>query len=135
MNNTSPFFVYVRKLILFTVIVTIVLYAVRFFLSPHWRTPALPYLIPLFLSVNIVIHYILLKTTAKKFSSFVSYYMAGTMGKLLLYIIILLVYIYLHRADALPFTLTFLLLYILYTTFEVISLLANNTQPPGNQTE
>lgn len=131
-KQTSPFFIFVRKLILFTVVLTIIVYAIRYFLPLPWRTPALPYLIPFFFAANVVVHYILLKASEKKFSRFVNYYLAGTFSKLMLYIIVLLIYVYFHRADALAFTVTFFLLYLFYTVFEVISLLSNKVQPPEN---
>ena len=124
----SPFIVYVRKLILFTLVLTIIFYAARFFLPLKYRTPALPYLLPFFFATNVVVHYLLLKATARKFSSFVNYYLAGTMSKLFLYIIVLLIYIYMHRSDALAFTITFFVLYIGYSVFEVISLLSKKAQ-------
>jgi hypothetical protein len=132
-SQVSPFFLFAKRLLLYTVILVIVCYAIRYFLPAGWRTPALPYLFPFFFSVNIVVHYVLLKATEKRFSKFVNYYLAGTFSKLILYVAVLLLYILLHRPDALPFTVTFFFLYILYTSFEVIALLSNKVQPPAKE--
>lgn len=129
MASSPSLAAYTGKLIIFTAVLFIISFSIRYFLPDPWRTPALPFLFPFFFSVNIVVHYIILKGTEKKFNSFVNYYLAGTFCKLLLYILVLVVYVFLHRSDALTFTVTFFLLYLFFTGFEVISLLSN----PGKQ--
>jgi len=49
-------------------------------------------------------------------------YLLITTLKLLLFIAILVIYILLNRKDAVPFGLSFFILYLVYTVFEVISL-------------
>ena len=46
--------------------------------------------------------------------------MASTVIKLLLYIGIIASYIFTHKEDAISFVIVFLILYIIYTGFEVI---------------
>jgi len=50
-------------------------------------------------------------------------FMIMTFAKLFLYIIGIVVYILLNKADAFPFVITFFILYLIYTIFEIISFL------------
>ncbi len=121
-RSSQLFFSFTRNLILYTGIIAVLAIIINHYLPFRWRTPALPYLILLFFSINIVIHYVLLKASEKKISGFVNYYLVTTLVKLSLYILVLVVYIYWHRSDALAFGVTFFILYLLYTLFEVYSL-------------
>lgn len=121
MNTT--YFQFLKNLIILTAVVFLVFYAAAYFLPVELVSPAMPYLIILSASVTLLFHYIILKASEKKFSRFISYFMLATVVKLLLYIIIIFLYVYLNRSDALPFVITFLLLYIIYSVFEIINLL------------
>ena len=117
------YFQFLKKLIILTVAVFLVFYAVAYFLPVELVTPAMPYLILLSASVTLLFHYVIIKASEKKFSRFISYFMIATALKLLLYIIIIFLYVYLNRSDTLPFVITFLLLYIIFSVFEIINLL------------
>ena len=130
---SSIFLAFIKKLLIFTVILSLVLYTGRYFLPIKWNTPALPYLLPFFFIVNAMVHYVLLKASLKKFSRFVNYYLAGSFLKLMLYIIVLLLYVFNNKADALPFTILFFILYLSFTAFEIMSLLRNNNSSPGKE--
>ena len=54
------------------------------------------------------------------------------MIKLFLYLIIMVTYALLNRKDAVPFLISFFILYLLYTVFETIFIVAGNT--PGKAT-
>ena len=117
------YFQFLKKLIILTLAVFLVFYATAYFLPLELVTPAMPYLILLSASVTLIFHYVILKASEKKFSRFISYFMIATVLKLLLYIIIIFLYVYLNRSDTLPFVVTFLLLYIIFSVFEIINLL------------
>lgn len=117
------YFQFLKKLIILTLAVFLIFYAIAYFLPLELVTPAMPYLILLSASVTLIFHYIILKASEKKFSRFISYFMIATVLKLLLYIIIIFLYVYLNRSDTLPFVVTFLLLYIIFSVFEIINLL------------
>lgn len=117
------YFQFLKKLIILTLAVFLVFYAIAYFLPLELVTPAMPYLILLSASVTLIFHYVILKASEKKFSRFISYFMIATVLKLLLYILIIFLYVYLNRSDTLPFVVTFLLLYIIFSVFEIINLL------------
>lgn len=119
------------RYIVFTIIIAVAAFGISVFLPQSMRTPALPFLIPFFLVLGFGVHAILLKMSGNKFSRFVNAYLVASFLKLFLYLIVMVIYIYLNRHDALPFAITFLLLYILYSIFEVISFLSAKSENQG----
>jgi hypothetical protein len=86
-------------------------------------TPALPYLFLLFYLTGALVHYILLRITSLNPRKFVSYFMLATFFKLMNYLIVILVYILYVKEGILPFILSFFILYIIFTVFEVATIL------------
>ncbi|MCX6271224.1 MAG: hypothetical protein NTU44_08415 [Bacteroidetes bacterium] len=130
--SSSDFPVFVKKLVYFTLILGIIAFLIKLFLPLPYRTPALPFLLLFFFAVTLIVHYILIRSVDKKLSRFVSLYLGSTFLKLMLYLIVFILYVFTHRADAIGFSLTFLVFYLAYTVFEVISLLGKTNQPPQN---
>ncbi len=120
----SVYLNFLKRIIIFSVAFALICFIVGYFLPYESITPALPYLFLFFLSVTLVVHYVLLKASEKRFSKFTTYFMLATFLKLMLYIAVLLIYVLLNRSDAIPFIITFFILYIFYTVFEVISILS-----------
>ena len=96
------------------------------FVFPGLTTPALPWLILLFILTTFTLYYILLKASDKKFSQFTNYFMAASVFKLLMLLVIITVYVYFFRNDAIRFVATILVLYMVYTVLEVYWLLKIN---------
>ncbi len=120
----SVYLNFLKKIIIFSVAFALICYAVGYFLPAGYVTPVLPYLFVFFFSVTLAVHYVLLKASEKRFSKFTTYFMLATFLKLMLYIAVLLIYVLLNRLDAIPFIITFFILYVFYTVFEVISILS-----------
>lgn len=121
MNTT--YFQFLKNLLILTVAIFLIFYAAAYFLPVELVSPAMPYLILLSASVTLIFHYVILKASEKKFSKFISYFMIATVLKILLYTIVIFLYVYLNRSDTIPFVVTFLLLYVIYSVFEIINLL------------
>jgi len=120
---------FLKNLLILTSIVS-ALAASIYILLPQFVTPALPWLI-LFLAVTTYVLYkILLKASKEKFNRFTNYFMAATMSKLLLLLAVIAAYLYFFRDDAIRFTITLFILYLVYTVFEVIWLLRINKPIP-----
>lgn len=124
------FKIYVRNSIIFTVIVALLIYALTFVLPEKYISPALFYLILFFFSVNLVVHYLLQKAEERKFRRFVSNYMLATFIRFFLYLIVILAYVFINRGDAVPFVISFFILYLIYAVHEVITILPKS----GNKT-
>jgi len=73
-----------------------------------------------FLITTLVFHYGLLSASSGKPQKFVRYYMGATTLKLFLHVAVLLLYCLFNRNEAVHFIVTFLVIYLFYTVFEVV---------------
>jgi hypothetical protein len=73
----------------------------------------------LFFVVTFLFHRGLINSLKKDSKAFVRYYMGGSGAKLGLFLIVILIYAFINKANAMKFALTFFLFYIFYTVFEV----------------
>lgn len=86
-------------------------------------TPNFLYIIIFIYAITLLIFKLLLKGQQERMSHFVNVYLLVNFGKLVFYIIIIFVYAFLNRPDAVPFILTFFVYYFAFTAFEIVSLL------------
>ena len=85
--------------------------------------PVYPYLLVVFYVVTSAVHLVLLRITLLTPRKFVSYFMLATLVKLILYLTAVLAYVFTYREHVLSFVMTFFILYILFSVFEVVLLL------------
>ena len=114
---------YITRLLIFSTILSTISFGLFSFVLPQYYLPIFPYLITFFISVSILVHVILLKASNFRIAKFSTFYMGSTTAKLFLYIIFLIIYVLVDKENAVPFLLTFFILYFLYTIFETFSLL------------
>lgn len=77
-----------------------------------------------FYGFSALLHLLLLKLAEQKPNQFITYFMGITGLKLFIYLIILMVYLFLHTTGSrIGFIVSFFYLYITFTTFEVVMLL------------
>lgn len=124
----SKYIDFLKKLMIFTIVLAIVGYIVSLFLPGKYISPTLPFLYLFFFSSTAIVHQVLLKISVEKPASFTNYFMLLTFGKLIFYLTIILVYSLLIREDSVRFIITFFILYVFYTVFEVVLSLAH-TKP------
>ena len=72
-----------------------------------------------FAVVTILFHFGIVKTTQSRPQVFIRYYMGATTIKLLLHLGIIVFYSMMHRETASRFIITFMIMYLLFTVFEV----------------
>jgi hypothetical protein len=72
-----------------------------------------------FYVLTAVFHFGLVSTSAGKPALFIRYYMAATSFKLLIHMMLLVVVALFYKSAIIPFTITFLVFYVLYTVYEV----------------
>ena len=118
----SVFLKFVKNMLGYTAILIAIALGLTFLLPHSCFTPALPYLFAFFMAVTISGYYLLIKATNKRFLRFLNFYLLITMAKLLLFVAVMVIYILNHKWDAIPFGLSFFILYLLYTAFEVVAL-------------
>jgi hypothetical protein len=114
---------FILRLTLLSVSLGLVALLLSRILPERMISPALPYLFLLFYLTGALVHYILLRITSMNPRKFVSYFMLATFFKLMNYLIVILVYTIYVKEGILPFILTFFVLYIIYTVFEVATIL------------
>ena len=80
----------------------------------------LPAILALFFVVTNLVHAYLLKISVSSGARFTSHYMAVSFIKMFFYLAFAIVYAFLNKEGVKIFLVNFLLLYVLYTTFEVV---------------
>lgn len=115
----SPFLQFLARLSVFTLIlglIAVILYAL---MPAGYASVTIPFQFILFYAVTLAVHYLLLKASEKSPGSFITRFMLVSFLKLLLYIFVLVVYLFLNKSDILRFTVPYLILYVLYSAFEI----------------
>jgi len=119
---TPGFAKFVSNLFGYTAILVAIAMALKFILPLNFFTPALPYLFLFFLSVTILGYYLLLRASGQRFLKFLNVFLLITLVKLMLFIAVMVIYILLHKWDAMQFGLSFFILYLSFTIYEVVAL-------------
>lgn len=119
-SSLKPFFV---KLCLFSFVAIAVVLFWKQYASLRFQTNLGWVLLLFFIAVTAITHIILLRAAEKSPQKFVMLFMTITGIRLFGYLTVILVYAVIMREAALGFTLLFLILYFLFSAFEVSTLL------------
>lgn len=111
-----------------------VLYALAIlYLPAEYISPATPWIIIFFLIITLSIFYYQLMASIKRVSKFVNFFMIAIGLKLIAFLIIITLYAFLNKADAVNFIISFFIIYLIFTVFEILQLLkVQNSLKPGN---
>ncbi len=117
-----------RKFIIISIILTGIialtgLLAFTTFLARYYL-PVFPLLLLFFFFINIIIHSFLVFSSGKKKIKFETAYMLSFFIKFLGYIIFMMIYIKTHKENAIIFVAGLFFLYIIYTSFEIKSIVS-----------
>lgn len=110
---------FTKQLLILATITGLVFIAVAMFLPPEFISPALPYLLVFFVAVTLISFYFIQKKLVSSPSGFVTAFMANSIIRLLLYLVVIVVYAFTYRYDAVNFIISFFILYVIFTSFEV----------------
>ena len=117
----------VLKFVLFLILISLFLFFLGMIILqniiPDFNIINLAGIIALFLIVTLIFHILLVNSSKKRVNKFVQRFLTFTSAKLLLYLIIIVAYIFLNKENAVPFLVIFLILYMIYTFFEIFSIL------------
>lgn len=114
---------FLLKLLIFSIFTSGILFIWEKYASDRFQSDFMWVLWFFFFASTAFIHYILISLSEKDPKRFIGYYLGITGIKLFGYLIIITVYALLKKEAALGFTLWFLVLYLLYSGFEVVMLL------------
>ena len=119
----DEFIKFSKGLGMLTLVLLLISIAIRYFVPAIPITPSFfAVLIFLFL-FNLFIFKLLTGALNKKTGQFVNLFMLVNFGKLFLYLIVIFLYSYVNRGDAISFILTFFIYYFVFTFYEVFALL------------
>jgi hypothetical protein len=111
-----------RNLIIYTAVLALAAYSVTCFtgniIKKYW-----PLVLMLVAGITLIIVALLFSASEQKFSRFSNTFMIASMLKILLLLIVMTAYSYTNPADAIRFSVTLLIFYILFLAFEIIWLL------------
>lgn len=113
---------FIRNLIIYTTAVAVLAFAVAYF-TPALITRFWPLLLLLFAGITLVLVTLLFSASEKKFSRFSNTFMIASMLKILLLLILIGAYAFKFPGDAIRFSVSLLVFYILYLVFEMYWLL------------
>lgn len=120
MTNLRSFII---KLSVFSFFTLIILFIWKQYASERFQSDLMLPLWLFFVITTFLIHYVLVRADQKNPKTFVGYFMGITAIKLFGYLIIITIYALVVGKTALGFTLWFLVLYLLYSGFEVVMLM------------
>ncbi len=120
------FFRFVKNLLIYTLVITLIYSITSHFVDSKYINYNTFLLIFFFLGITIIIHYFLIKAVDKDFNKFFRYFTLTVLIKLMIYLIVIVLYIILELPDRISFIVNFMILYILFTIYEVISLNSYN---------
>jgi len=131
---------YLQSLLIFSIIITAIYIGLKYF-TENIVSGNLPFLIVIFAVVTAMSHYVVVRTDVARMEHkpnpelskdeamkeitnierrFISRYMLAMTIKLLSFLILLILYAYLNRGDAVRFLLNFMVMYVMYSIFEII---------------
>jgi len=111
---------FIKFLLIYSIIIAIAGYMLGMSYLKDYFHPLFWFVLIFFVLTTFAFHYGLIKSCKGDPKLFFRYYLAATTLKLFGYVIIIIAYALINRNQAVPFIVTFLILYLFYLTFEVI---------------
>lgn len=109
---------FIRNLIYFTAAIAVLALAVSYFASV-FITKFWPLLLLLFAGITLTLVTLLISASEKKFSKFSNTFMIASMLKILILLVIIAAYSFRFQSEAIRFSVTLFVFYILYLVFEI----------------
>ena len=115
---------FLKKIILFFVIITLIAAVLFLSVLKEYYMPIYLYSLIFCFAVTVLFHYILLKSLDERINRFSNKYMLLTVAKLFLYLLFVVIYLYFVKIHIMWFVFVFLILYALFSVFEVLTILS-----------
>jgi len=130
----SIYLKFLKHLLIFSGILMVIALSLSFVLPNKFFSPSLPFLFPFFIATSLISFYFLVRTFTARFMKFINTFLLSIIIKLLLYVGIMVIYVFIYRWDAIPFLLGFFILYLCYTVFETVCIIKNSRPVPPDTT-
>lgn len=112
-----------KKLILISLITVALTFGLSYIIPENLISKSWPFIAGFFFAISLLVHRFLLKKSGGHQTKFINAFLLTTTVKLLLFLSIILIYVLLNRDDAIGFILTFFAYYLIFTSFEIVSIL------------
>jgi tryptophan-rich sensory protein len=112
------------KLFIFSLVMVAIDYCWIRFMPVEKQVPHVWLILVFFITMTAAFHFFAMQSSKGKPQNFVRYYMASTLLRFFLYIMIIVAYKFYDKASAMTFAIGFLGHYFLFTIFEVPVLLS-----------
>lgn len=122
---------FLKSLLILASIVGILVIGVVYILPSEHVSLALPYILIFHVLASLVSFVIINKKLQQEPKKFVNVYLGVTTVKLMLYLAILLIYSFNFLHDAVNFIISFFVMYVIFTFFEVIQLVKASREARG----
>jgi len=116
----SQYVDFLRRLLIFSAVAGLLITAAAFVVPSGYLSPATPFLFFFFIACTLLSFWVLLRSMQKRFVRFVNTFLLTIIAKLFLFLLVIVGYVLLNRADAVPFMISFLVLYLCFTVFETV---------------
>ena len=114
------------RLLALTAFMEIISFGWFYAMPSQWVSPVLPVLPVFFMAITFLIHKGFVGAIALRPQQFVSRFMLITTIKLLSFMVLLLIYALMFKDDAIQFLISFFVLYVIYSAFEVVAVMNLN---------
>ena len=111
--------VFTKQLLILATLTGLFITGAIFLIPPDYISPTLPFLLVFFTASTLLSFYFLEKKLKASASRFVTAFMANSMIRLMLYLAVIVVYALANRPDSVNFIISFFILYVVFTAFEV----------------
>ncbi len=113
---------FVRNLLIFSAILALTGITISYY-TPGMITKFWPLLLLLFAGITLTLVTLLFSASEKKFSRFSNTFMIASMIKIMILLVLIAAYAFKFQDDAIRFSVTLLVLYLLFLGFEIFWLL------------
>ncbi len=120
---------FIIRVSLFTLIVFLLTFIVIFTINQSWFLPIFPVVTLFFYIITVIIHYILSKSAEKRMAKFSVNFMLSTSLKLIIFLMFMVLYVVFDKQNAVSVILLLFINYLLFTVFEVVSILKELRNP------
>jgi len=127
----SPFFAFLKKLTLFSLSIFLLAFLIFHYLIPVSFINILPFAFLFYFLLTAATHLFLLKVAKQRIQRFIPSFIGATALKLFISLTVLIIYVLLNRIQAIQFILFFFMLYICFSTFEIIAILRYFKKQPS----
>lgn len=120
---------YVLNLIIFSLIVVALTLGMQFFF-PEYASPSLPFIVIFFFFITLITLYIIYRNNPSEDKQrVISRYLLSRTVKFLSCLIFLLLYMVFNSEDKWRFAIAFIIIYFLYSLFEVLVIKSESKKP------